>query len=277
MARPATMTALAFIILAALGGLGWLVYERVAEGDGEQAPLIRADDGPMKIRPKDPGGMAVPDQDKLIYQTLNGGVAEETAERLLPPPEEPLPPPEPPKPPQPPEPESVAQPPAAAAPEGQDSALPPLPPAEIGRQAEAPAEVEVRSSEPEVAPAPREPSLAKTLATAPQPPAPKPAAVTAPKPAEVAASSGPYVAGPYMVQLASLRSIDDADKAWRMAVKKNGDLLSAHSARVVRADLGGDQGVFYRLRIGPFAERQEARSLCAKLKARNVDCIVVKP
>ncbi len=194
MARPGARLAFALAALAAVGGIGWLVYERTAGGESPP-PLIKADQGPMKIRPKDPGGMAVPDQDKLIYQTLDGGVVEETVERLLPPPEEPLPPPEPPAP------EVVVEP-------------PPAPPA--------------------------------------------------------------VYAGPYMVQLSSFRSIDDADKAWRKAVKKNGDLLSPHSARVVRADLGGDKGVYYRLRIGPFAGGGEAKSLCDRLKARNVDCIVVR-
>ena len=94
----ATTKVLALVTVSVLGGLGWLAYERITAIDPSAPPLIRADDGPIKIRPKDPGGMAVPDQDKLIYQTLDGGVVEETVERLLPPPEEPLPPPEPPAP-----------------------------------------------------------------------------------------------------------------------------------------------------------------------------------
>ena len=238
MARPAASLAFALAALTAVGGIGWLAYEWTAEGESTAPPLIKADQGPMKIRPKDPGGMAVPDQDKLIYQSLNGGVVEETVERLLPPPEEPLPPPEPPAP------ELVAEPPPAVERPAPDSNLPPLPPAEAS--SEAPATVEAPEPEPK---------------TAPEPAPPPPAAAT----------------GPYMVQLASFRSIDDADKAWRKAVKKNGDLLSAHSAQVVRADLGGDQGVYFRLRIGPFAGGGEAKLLCERLKARNVDCFVVRP
>ncbi len=249
MVRPATTAALALVVLAAAGGVGWLVYERTTAGDPAAPPLIRADDGPVKIRPKDPGGMAVPDQDKLIYQTLNGGVVEETVERLLPPPEEPLPPPEPPE-----TPEVVEEPPAAAEPAVQDSAIPPLPPAEIDQPAEVPAVVEAPSPAPEpVVEAPKE--------------APKEPAAPTPTAAD----------GPYMVQLASFRSIDDADTAWRRAVKKNGDLLSPHTARVERADLGGELGIYYRLRLGPFVNREEAKSLCAKLKSRSVDCIVVRP
>lgn len=257
MARPATTTALALAVLAAAGGVGWLIYERTTAGDPAAPPLIRADDGPVKIRPKDPGGMAVPDQDKLIYQTLDGGVVEETVERLLPPPEEPLPPPEPPETP---EPEMVEEPPPAAEPAVQDSAIPPLPPAEI----ESPAEIDQPAEVPAVVEAP---------SATPEP------VVEAPKeaPKEPAAPAPAVADGPYMVQLASFRSIDDADTAWRRAVKKNGDLLSPHTARVVRADLGGDMGIYYRLRLGPFVNREEAKSLCAKLKSRSVDCIVVRP
>ena len=43
-----------------------------------------------------------------------------------------------------------------------------------------------------------------------------------------------------------------------------------------RADLGA-RGIFYRLRAGPLADRSAAAALCAKLKARKQDCIVIKP
>jgi cell division septation protein DedD len=256
---------LALVTVSALGGLGWLAYERITAVDPSAPRLIRADDGPIKIRPEDPGGMAVPDQDKLIYQSLNGGLVEETVERLLPPPEEPLPPPEPP------EPEIVEQAPAttpAAAPAARSSTMPSLPPAEIDAQAEAAATAAPARPEAQHPPAPPEPA---EVTAAPAPP----------EPAEVASTATlappPANSGPYMVQLASFRSIDAADKAWRRAVKKNGDLLSAHFARVVRADLGAGKGIYFRLRVGPFAKGEQAKSLCAKLKARSVDCIVVRP
>ncbi len=241
MARPTAIIGV-LVLLAAVGGAGWLAYDR--GGEPEETPLIRADGGPIKVRPEDPGGMAVPDQDKLIYQTLNGGVVDETVERLLPPPEEPLPAPEPPVP------EVVVEPPPV--PDAQDGSIPSLPPAEIDGQTETPAAVA----------APPEPA-------APEPVAPPSAEPVAPPPAADE--------GRYMVQLASFRSIDAADRAWRRAVKKNGDLLNVYTARVVRADLGVDKGVYFRLRVGPFAKRDDAKTMCAKLKARNVDCIVVRP
>ncbi len=216
------------IALAGLAALGWYVYEQTGGPDGavREPPLIKADEGPVKRRPDDPGGMAVPNQDKLVYQMGTGESEGETFERLLPPPEEPLPPPAPPEP--------------EAQPE------PPAPKAEP-----APA--------PEPAPPPK-PAESKAPATAPPPPAEE----------EKAA------AGPHLVQLASFRKISEADGAWRRLVKSNRDLLGAYTARVERADLGDGKGVYFRLRVGPFANRAEAAALCARLKAREVDCIVVR-
>jgi hypothetical protein len=40
-----------------------------------------------------------------------------------------------------------------------------------------------------------------------------------------------------------------------------------------RADLGA-KGVFFRLRIGPFASSADAKSFCDGLKTRGQDCLV---
>ncbi len=80
--------------LALLGGLGGYVLHKVTRPGGESAqevPLIRADESPIKKRPAEPGGMAIPNQDKLVYEALSEYGREEKVEVLLPPPEEPLP------------------------------------------------------------------------------------------------------------------------------------------------------------------------------------------
>lgn len=70
-----------------------------SNGDGV-VPLIQADNAPTKVRPDQPGGMDVPNQDKLIYDRLAPGQnAPSNVERLLPPPEAPMARPEPPPPP----------------------------------------------------------------------------------------------------------------------------------------------------------------------------------
>ena len=81
--------------------------------------------------------------------------------------------------------------------------------------------------------------------------------------------------GDFGVQLGSVRS-----KA--RAVKEAERLIGLHEATLgslaivpVRADLGS-LGVYYRLRVGPFPDREKAASLCRKLSARQQICIVVK-
>ncbi|MFC3226663.1 SPOR domain-containing protein, partial [Marinibaculum pumilum] len=60
-------------------------------GGNGQVPLIAADDGPVKVRPEDRGGITIPDQDKRIYDRLAGSEADPSGEeRMLPPPESPL-------------------------------------------------------------------------------------------------------------------------------------------------------------------------------------------
>lgn len=55
-------------------------------------PLIRADKSPVRVRPKDPGGMHIAYQDKKVYETISNDVKAELPEvtRLLPKPEEPV-------------------------------------------------------------------------------------------------------------------------------------------------------------------------------------------
>ena len=89
-----SLVALLLLGGAAFGGFyfldGWL-GEEVEPG----VPLIRADAGPVKVRPESPGGMEVPDQDKLVYNRMQGAREAPPVEQLLPPPETPLPPPAP--------------------------------------------------------------------------------------------------------------------------------------------------------------------------------------
>ena len=99
--------------VAALIGSGALMLHAYGEGrssaSGGSPVLIRADPGPFKVKPDSPGGRAVPDLDKRIYDRFAAAPPKRAPERLLPPPEVPLPPPRF-------EPEPVQEP-AAAAPE----------------------------------------------------------------------------------------------------------------------------------------------------------------
>jgi hypothetical protein len=84
------LTMLAMVLFA--GGL-WFAYVQgtrhpavTAQGDG--VPLIRADERPTKVKPDQPGGMTIPDQNVSLYNEKPGGAQ---VEKLLPAPEQPMP------------------------------------------------------------------------------------------------------------------------------------------------------------------------------------------
>jgi hypothetical protein len=83
---------LVFLVMAASAGAVWIAYNRGHDRAPGEVPLIQADQGATKTRPQQPGGMAIPDQDKLVYTQ---GKGQPPVEKLLPPPETPLPRPEP--------------------------------------------------------------------------------------------------------------------------------------------------------------------------------------
>jgi cell division septation protein DedD len=80
--------------------------------------------------------------------------------------------------------------------------------------------------------------------------------------------------GTHLVQIAALRTQAAADAAWSSAVGAHPGLFTGAEKRVQRADLGA-KGVFYRLRVGAFAERTNASEFCDALKERGETCIVV--
>ncbi|HEX6979373.1 MAG TPA: SPOR domain-containing protein [Alphaproteobacteria bacterium] len=255
------------VALALFGGLvGYTYSTSRSGGESGPVPLIKADPRPMKVKPEDPGGMDVPHQDKEIYNRLlrDGENPPPRVERLLPPPEAPLPRP-------------VG---ARNEPE-----IPPPPPVEPPPDA-----VEVTQAQP-AAPAAREssaPPAPTSLQTQASPTPAKSQSVPASAQSQTAAVSAPRAAAPaqeaaappvrrgYRVQLAALRSADEARQAWSRLQRMHPDLLGKLSSDVVRADLGA-KGTFYRLQAGPLSDEAAARDLCRRLSEKKVGCLVVRP
>jgi len=254
------------VLVAAVGGFGWLAWSayqegRISGGDGV-VPFLRADTAPTRIRPDDPGGMPVPNQDKAIYNELDPRRAPpKGVERLLPPPEAP-----------------VTRPAAVAAPKTPPS-LPTL-----GETAPPPPAREVATVAPHTVAEPSPHAPAAQSAT----PAPSPfrkveappaqvasTAPSAPPPTPAAKSTAPAAAGGVRVQLGAVSSEGDAQKEWERIRRANGDLLGRLSPNIVRADLGA-KGVVYRIQAGPLASADAAADLCGKLKTRNVGCFVAR-
>jgi cell division septation protein DedD len=83
---------LVLVVMALSAGGLWVAYNNSQTRAPGDVPVIQADQGTTKTRPQQPGGMAIPDQDKLVY---NQGKGPPQVEKLLPPPEVPLPRPAP--------------------------------------------------------------------------------------------------------------------------------------------------------------------------------------
>ena len=116
------------------------------------------------------------------------------------------------------------------------------------------------------------------------PPAPESAEAEAKSPASDEADQverqpapSPDADTPYRVRLAAFRTVARTNKGWEILSGAHPDLLGALQLSVERVDHGAGKGVFFRLEVGPLGGAGAARALCAKLKARDLDCVVVRP
>jgi hypothetical protein len=111
---------------------------------------------------------------------------------------------------------------------------------------------------------------AEAAAPAPRAPA-RTAAVTASTqavPPRSAASGGSYA-----VQVSSQRSEAEAQASFRSLQAKYPNQLGGRQAMIHRVDLGA-KGTYYRALVGPFANAEEANSLCSDLKAAGGQCLI---
>ena len=87
---------------------------------------------------------------------------------------------------------------------------------------------------------------------------------------QVAAADG------YRIHLTSIRREADAAAEWLRLRRRFRTLLADLRLSVMRADLGAERGVWYRIQGGPLA-RAEARARCASFAVRQQWCRVVPP
>lgn len=231
------------------GGLYFAYFQGThhpaAAPTADGVPLIRADDRPTKVKPDQPGGMAVPDQNVSLYNEKPGGAP---VEKLLPGPEQPMPRP-------------VAPPKEAAAP-------PPIPAPSSPEASPAAAEKQAVAA-PTKAAKPAAQAKSATKDTAVKEAAALLGATASATPAK--AASG----GPVRVQLGSLRSAEAAKEEWARLKREQPELLGKLSAIAVKADLG-DKGVYYRVQAGPLPDGAAAERLCGELRQRKLGCSLVR-
>lgn len=240
--RGMVLLAVSVVVLLAAAAMAWSTYNLGLREGGRQAPpRIVADAGPFRTEPADPGGFQAPDQDIEVYDTLTGA-EREVEERFAPPPEEPL----------------------------EQALAPPAPPTTIDPDVEQPAPEDPERGVQIV----EDDGLAPTeLRPAPEEPAPAPvqqAEAAPPAPAAPAADGG----GSWLVQIAALRSEEEARATWSRVSAAHPELMRPASMDIQRADLG-ERGVFFRLRAASFSAKEDADEFCARLKRAGQDCIVV--
>lgn len=113
--------------------------------------------------------------------------------------------------------------------------------------------------------------------TAPPAPAPKTSvAEVKEKPKVIPQKNTPVVQSGYVLQLLSSKSETGVQSTWDKIKAKNSDLIGDLPVNIVKADLGPEKGIYYRLRVGPVPTGDEAKSLCSQLKKRKVGCFIVK-
>ncbi|MDB5358772.1 MAG: tonB [Rhodospirillales bacterium] len=254
------------VVCVMLGCAGAIYFaynkgKQAGVGPGGAVPLIRADQDPTKKKPDDVGG-STPDQDKLVYNPNdpNGG----KVERLLPPPEQPLPKPVP-------APGATdALPVQNIAPVAAPQAAPPT--AAIGVATNA------ASQQANTTGLMTSPAGAKAVPGIEIPPLPpvqpaQAAQATPGKPVPLAPAAT-AATGPLRIQIAATKDEASARAEFVRLQKAHADLLGNLSATVVKADLG-DKGTFYRIQAGPIADKAQADKLCSQLKPLGIGCIVV--
>lgn len=84
----------------------------------------------------------------------------------------------------------------------------------------------------------------------------------------------PTAGGRYGLHLASYRVLDNAYSGWDVLLGRHGEELGLLEPRIAAADIPG-LGLHYRLKAGPLATREEAISLCERIKSAGDYCAVM--
>lgn len=241
-ARGPLILALAIGVLLVFGAVVWNTYRQGIRSNGAGLPSVIADSQPYKRVPEDRGGLEVRDTDKRFYDQMDASereVADAGASDLL-----------------------QGGPPIELRPGMEEDDTDPENgmPNSVAAEVEALADLSTPDSGVDIA------SLDPVAL--PEPRAPAPAS------REVVPQFAFTESGPYLVQVAAFRTQDAAEAEWRKSAAEHPELYRGAGKRIQRADLGA-KGVFYRLRIGAFAEKSEAAAFCDALKATGDNCIVV--
>jgi hypothetical protein len=228
------MIIIAGSVLAAGAVIAALVWG-FSRGSSRNAPLIEADARPIKIRPDNPGGLRVPNQDELIFDRNRGA-------------------------------RSAA--PGGLAPEAENPRVDQL----RSQLAERAAQEAARNAPPP-SPAPAQPTAPATPSAPATASALNAPSLPAPVPAN-AERFAPVANGRAQVQLGALPSEAAARGEWDRLQKRVPELLGNRRVTLAPFDREG-QTTLYRIRTGGFADAATARAFCEEMKTRSIPCMVI--
>jgi len=262
---PWRMLAMAGAVIGA-AAVGGVVVWGVSRAVNQGVPTIEADNRPIRVKPDDPGGMRVANQDERIFESARraaGGTGNGSA-RLSPEAERPdlnalrqaarATPPAPPAAVPAPAPDAPpVRPPLANPSLGQPAAVPAAAPAP---QAAAPA------------PPPAVPQQAQ-----PAPPVATPAITPPPMPANAPTAAAPGRGGRFVVQLGAVTSEEAAQGEWARLQGRIPE-LAGRQPQVTRVDRG-DLPPLWRIRTGGLPDAAAAQALCTSAKAKGAPCAVI--
>lgn len=235
--------------------IGFFVFGSSDEESGEVI-TINATAEPVKVKPENHGGMAIPDQDKMVYNRIRTNDVDTKVENLFPEPEQPV------------MPNILAI--EKNAPTSEFVAMEdvksfdPLASETTPEVVTEPQKVVETPKKVELVPLAAAPAVKSEVKKTTQS-----AKKETSKVVEAVAQGG------WTAQLMSSSNKQTVEKAWPKILAKNKALLSDMSYKIVKADIAG-KGTFYRLQVGSFKNRNMAAALCKKLKANKQDCIPAK-
>ena len=261
--------AVSLVLIVGVSIWGYQLIMRDVSG----IPVVRAMEGDMRVLPENPGGTVAVNTGLAVNEVAAMGEAGGPEDRLLLAPrtsglaQEDL----------------DAQPMPAIAPDLEDvvhadGAAPEAVTDEIAllaaqlAGAAAPTFETVPDSVPGVTtslrPTPRPATVEATQTSAPIAPA-----ATSPLLNEVVVTTTPFPAGTNLVQLGAFANPNLAAAEWERLQLRFGQIISGYD-RVIQVS-NQTSGTWYRLRASGFADRAEARRLCAALLTEENDCIAV--
>ncbi|MBO4519779.1 MAG: SPOR domain-containing protein [Alphaproteobacteria bacterium] len=245
--KPAILIGVSIGIVIAVV-VGWITFGKYVSvyygADRAELPVIRADSSADGMKPATPGGMEVPNRDKLVYERLRQNKSELPVERLLPSAEKPLKP-EPSEKEEPKQKDEIGALTANIIQEEQKQAS-----ALLYEEDGTPVEVVFKET-----PAAVEKAEKKEL-----------------PPKEEEKQAEQKIS--YSVQLVSTRSESAAESEWKRLSKKFKEIIAEQPHFVSKTVVSS--GTFYRLRVGSFEKREDAALLCEQLKTKKQECFVVK-